>query len=212
MKAMESTLRELKVCQYMPLSEVYHEYLGKLEEKYHPKYTVPIWAVRDFASRLLSPNGLPVVIFETDKTRYVMLWEKCGDMAQRQQFGILDKIMSKDNKVNKSTDISGHFESLSSLISSSRERAIVLTCLSLIYPATQLRHMFGIHEDYVHKTKELVMHHTNRQVLENEKQKKQAQESLDHVTETLEIKILEREVRLSKKRTRVDKIGIVSDT
>ena len=96
--SLQNVLRELTVWQYMPLSEVYQEYLAKLPIEFHPQYKNKHDAVRDFVLKIVSKNvGLPVLIVNTSNTRFVLLWENCGDVNMASRFCLLDKSLPRMN-------------------------------------------------------------------------------------------------------------------
>ena len=209
MSSFINLIHELKVWKYLPLPETYDEYLAKLPIQYHPKYAMKHDAIGDFVRRLLSDSGIHCIIINVDTcTRYVMLRGKCGDTDMVTKFRNLDQILSRRGVDNNNDAAIGHISRVLPLLTTARDRAVGLCCLSLIFSGTQLRHMFGLHEDVISSTKEKVLKFTEEKDQTEIMCLQQGQDNITMTIKTLESRISEKENSLSKKRDRLHEVEV----
>ena len=164
-KSRLNLLAELECVKFMPLDVAYEEYLGKLPEEYHPNYNIRNKARKEFVESLLGRNtGLPVLIVTNSHDKYLILYEECGKHHVSEQLQVLCEVLDLDvrEKKQKITSISSEVLAVMELASNAKERAIVLSMLSLTYSHTDLRHTFGLNEDHLKRIKSHVLQYAEQ--------------------------------------------------
>lgn len=207
LKSLQNVLLELKTWRYLPLAEAYQEYIAKLPTEFHPKIAKKD-TVRDFGHRILSKKGLPVILVRANGTKFVMLWENSCDLKTSKNLQTLDELLSMNICGQfDDTDIR-HIESLLPLLTSAHDRAVVMCVLSLIFSATLLRHLFGMHEDVICAIKSAVLDNADEKILIEKNATEEAKENIKGTILSLEKRLVEKEATLSLKRKRLDKMEI----
>ncbi len=155
-------LEHLKIVKYMPLQEAYDEYLGMIPEEFHPSQRVRKLAIQLFLDTIMTEKGLPVIVvnpfdWSNWEARYLMLYEEVGKSTNAESLRHLSKVFEMQSASNTDTDkldnLAGYFRGLYKLLASTRERAILVTVLSICFSSTSLRSKLNLHEDLIAKVK-----------------------------------------------------------
>ncbi|CAG2224846.1 unnamed protein product [Mytilus edulis] len=126
-----------------------------------------------------------------------MLYE-CNNEMERQKLTILDTILSKDEKVD-SINLDGYIRSIMDLLTSSRERAIIICTLALIFSPNKMRDLFDIRENYIAKCTETIIQYTQDLDSKHKQALRDGKSHFHDVIAKLEENILVKETKLQDK-------------
>ena len=183
-------LEELECVTFVTVEEAYQEYLGKLPQNYHPDYSAENKARKEFVDSLLGKNtGLPVLIVTTEEDRYVVLYDECGKASVTEQLQVLCDVLNKRTGTHARSPPTSEILAVMKLASTAKEKALLLSLLSLTHTHTALRHTLGIDEHHLCKIRTAVMDYSKQIDIEKEAGIELSEEEIDGEISRLEQKL-----------------------
>ena len=210
--ALSSVLDELVADpnKCMPFIELFYKYAGKVPHIACMPNKKD--AQRQFKDRILSKNGLPIMFLNNRGHTYVMLLDlplnniafcrsvdfvlDCGGLAENEQFDW--------------TVIAGHVPTLMKLLSTAKDRAILVFVLSSIVSPTRLALLLGMQHQHTQKVKKKVEEFLNEVEGKQEEAEKESQKHIEDIISRLQMEIEQDAKDLSSKRMRLDEEEIES--
>ena len=210
--ALSSVLDELVAApnKCMPFIELFYEYAGKVPHIACMPNKKD--ARRQFKDRILSKNGLPIMFLNNRGHTYVMLLDlplnniafcrsvdfvlDCGGLTENEQFDW--------------TVIAGHVPTLMKLLSTAKDRAILVFALSSIVSPTRLALLLGMQHQHTQKVKKKVEKFLNEVEGKQEEAEKESQKHIEGIISRLQMEIEQDAKDLSSKRMRLDEEEIES--
>ena len=212
MVALSSVLDELiaNPNKCMPFNEAFYEYAGKLPNiACMPNKKE---ARRQFKDRILSKNGLPILFLNDGGNTYVMLLGlplnnislcrsidfvlDCGTMGEHEQFDW--------------SLVGCHIPTLLKLLSTSKDRAILVFILSSIVSPTRLALLLGMQHQHTQKVKKKVEEFLNEVERKQKEAEKESEKHIEDIISSLQTEIEQDAKDLSSKRMRLDEEEIES--
>ncbi|CAG2203959.1 unnamed protein product [Mytilus edulis] len=117
---------------------------------------------------------------------------------ERQKLTILDTILSKDEKVD-SINLDGYIRSIMDLLTSSRERAIIIFTLALIFLPNKMRDLFDIRGNDIAKCTETIIQYAQDLDSKHGQALRDGKSHFHDVIAKLEENILVKETKLQDK-------------
>ena len=145
---MLSLLEELQVRKILPLDEASDYYYAGLKDVSDIIYSERKKYRQNFKIKLLDPNGLPVIIVTASRQSFVLLLEDSSNDEGQYAKGIdmmLGKLLeSRDLSEKLLSQLSPYFSNAMQLLSTNKDRSIVIFILTQIFSSTSLTNHLGI--------------------------------------------------------------------
>lgn len=163
----------------------------------HSENIIKSSAQKDFQDSILASLPVLLVNISSEKKLYIMLYE-CNNEMERQQLTILDTILSKDEKVDFII-LNGYIRTIMNLWTSSRERAIIIFTLALIFLPNKMRDFFDIRENDIAKCTVNIIQYTQDLDSKHGQALRDGKSLFHDVIAKLEENILVKETKLQDK-------------
>ena len=145
---MLSLLEELQVRKMLPLHESSDYYYAGQKDISDIIYSERKKYRQNFKIKLLDPNGLPVIIVIASRQSFVLLLEDSSNDEGQYAKGIdmmLGKLLESHDLIEKLlSQLSPYFSNAMQLLSTNKDRSIVVFILTQIFSSTSLTNYLGI--------------------------------------------------------------------
>lgn len=204
--ALYSLLDELVAVNCISFQEAFDQYAGKVPSiacKLDKKE-----ARRQFKQKILSRNGLPVLFLNNGGHTFIQLLELPLDNMSLCRS--LDLVLNSHSPSNKGhaeerfeTELAAHISTLMRLMSSSKDRAILIFVLSSMFSSTQLALMLGLQNQRTEKLKRTIEKFLSEVDKNQEQTESEAQSRLEALISRLQTDVNKCESEINIKRARL---------